>query len=240
MNIMKALRLITAMFRKTKVRPGDGGNFEELMWYFSESEKPVFFDVGANIGQSALEYKNKFPNSKVYCFEPFPSTFETLKINLKHLDEIQFHPFGFGKNEGIIRAPEINNSSMNTLVNRNWKNDQNQHVDVTIQTIDRFLLGTKINKVDYLKIDTEGYELDVLSGAKDALSNGIFSFIEVEVGMNKTNSFHVPFEDIKKELERFDYFIFKIQEQMHEWPTKRRMLRRCNLVFIHASIADIR
>ena len=89
--------------------------FEDLTWYFSVKDSPIFFDVGANIGQSALEYNAMFPNSKIFSFEPFPTTFQTLKANVKHLGGIQIHPFGFGNSEEVIRAPEKKNSDMRKL-----------------------------------------------------------------------------------------------------------------------------
>ena len=167
----------------------------------------------------------------------FKRSKQTLKANVKHLGGIQIHPFGFGNSEEVIRAPEKKNSDMNTVVEGNWRNNPNQFVDVQIETIDRFILESKINRVDFLKIDTEGFEIQVLEGAENALKDGLFSFIQVEVGMNNKNSYHTDFESVKKKLERFNYYLFKVYNQVHEWPTKKKFLRRCDLVFIHESVA---
>ncbi len=48
---------------------------------FKESSKPIFFDVGANIGNYALELRRHFPNAEIYSFEPVKSTFAVLAKN---------------------------------------------------------------------------------------------------------------------------------------------------------------
>ena len=94
-----------------------------------------------------------------------------------------------------------------------------------------------IKHIDYLKIDTEGYDLEVIKGASDLLSRNAISFIEVEVSMNPNNTFHVSLEEVKKHLGQNNYFLFGLYEQVLEWKIKAPVLRRCNALFISGALA---
>ena len=99
-------------------------------------------------------------------------------------------------------------------------------------TLDDFCQDQKINHISYLKVDTEGADLDVLQGARGALERNEIDFVEVEAGMNPHNKYHVPLEKLKSFLEGHDYYIFGIYEQVREWIEKKPNLRRTNAVFI--------
>ena len=103
---------------------------------------------------------------------------------------------------------------------------------VDIVTLDEFCHSKRIDQVNYLKIDTEGGDLEVLKGAVNMLTEQRIDLVEVETGMNPRNSRHVPFEAIKKFLESHGYFIFGIYEQVSEFPTGEPHLRRTNPLFI--------
>ena len=103
---------------------------------------------------------------------------------------------------------------------------------VHVCSLDDFCSHHEIENIDYLKIDTEGYELQVLQGAERLLQSGMIRFIELEAGMNPDNDRHTPMELIKDHLEKRDYRLFGIYEQINEWPTSEPWLRRTNLVFM--------
>jgi FkbM family methyltransferase len=58
------------------------------------------FDVGANIGQSARSYLNKFPDSRIYCFEPVDATFRELQKNLQSYGNVLTFKLALGAGRG--------------------------------------------------------------------------------------------------------------------------------------------
>jgi len=111
--------------------------------------------------------------------------------------------------------------------------------DVNIVTLDDYCRAKSIGKVNYLKIDTEGGDLEVLRGGEGMLQEQRIDFVEVEAGMNADNKRHVPFEILKDYLESRGYPLFGVYEQVPEWPTKEPHLRRTNPVFISRRMIEM-
>ena len=135
-----------------------------------------------------------------------------------------------------MNVEELNaHSGMNSLVNKTSNSTFVEEL-VKIERLTAFCARNKIEKIDYVKIDTEGYDLEVLNGGSDLLKADKISFIETEVSMNPENTNHVKFEVIKKFLEEFNYRLFGIYEQVQEWPTSKPVLRRINALFVAKTI----
>jgi FkbM family methyltransferase len=197
----------------------------------------IFFDVGANIGQTVNAIKKAYPKGKIYCFEPFEVTFYNLKKNTENFSNIEYFQFAFGAKQEIIEIDvDMNKLTFvqNSLVNNNkYINAHDIKKErIKVQTLNEFCRLKSIEKIDYLKIDTEGYDLEVLKGGNELLENMAISFIEIELGMNPENNFHVDFCLVKKFLENYGYRIFGIYEQRQEWMTSTPILRRINALFI--------
>jgi FkbM family methyltransferase len=194
----------------------------------------VVFDVGANVGQSALSYLSTFPSSIIYCFEPITLTFEKLIRNVEGKSQVLCYNLALGDSAGKGTMTSEGISTMNSLVHEGADNDVNakETESVDISTLDDFCKANNVNKISYLKIDTEGGDLNVLKGSKDILNMHGVDILEVEAGMNPNNKHHVPFERLKEFLESYGYFIFGIYEQVDEWSEKGPHLRRTNTVFV--------
>ena len=117
----------------------------------------IIIDCGANIGLSAVFFKNKFPNAKVIAIEPELSNFELLEKNTKNYNDI------FCINSGIW------NKSTNLKIKSN-----SSHWDFTVEEVDyknentipaisiRDILDNHgIEQIDILKIDIEGSEKEL-------------------------------------------------------------------------------
>ncbi|MBN1218978.1 MAG: FkbM family methyltransferase [Anaerolineae bacterium] len=193
------------------------------------------FDVGANVGQSSKVYLARFPSSHIYCFEPVGDTFRQLQDNLKDNERVNCYQLALGssKSKGIMIIQ--GRSIMSFLLGQSIKSPINNDVtteSVDIITLDEFCHTKRIDQINYLKIDTEGGDLEVLKGSLNMLTEQRIDLVEVEAGMNPSNNRHVPFEILKGFLEAHRYFIFGIYEQVNEWPTREPHLRRTNILFI--------
>ncbi|MCP4595376.1 FkbM family methyltransferase [Neptuniibacter sp.] len=204
---------------------------------FPDFQLNVIFDVGANVGQSALRYASTYPSSAIYCFEPIKATHERLLRNIErkdHKGQVQCFNMALGASEGTGTMVSDGVSTMNYLVNESRTHAANlkKTESVNISTLDEFCKANQISKISYLKIDTEGGDLDVLKGSEELLNTKGVDIVEVEAGMNPNNKHHVPLEILKAFLEENSYFIFGIYEQVNEWPKREPHLRRSNIVFI--------
>ena len=63
-----------------RYQPGRPGYdpFQDMKFFLKGVESPTILDVGANIGQSVDLFKTTFPDSRVHCFQPSPSTYSRL------------------------------------------------------------------------------------------------------------------------------------------------------------------
>ncbi len=182
--------------------------------------------MGANIGQSAKAYLKAFPEARIYSFEPVAATYQALVANMG-----QQSPDRFVAVNSALGA-EIGEGRMDTRHGGSdmfqLTEDGNESVEIT--TLDHFC--ENIPFIDFLKIDAEGHDLQVLKGADRMLREKRIGALQVEAGMNPHNRRHVPLEDFKSYLEEREYFIFGIYDQVFEWPTGEPHLRRINAVFI--------
>lgn len=194
----------------------------------------VVFDVGANVGQSARKYLAWFAGAQIFCFEPVEATYLELRERLKSHRQVHCYHLALGASDSTGNMVHRGSSDMFFLA-KTGKESQYQPdelEEVQILTLDHFCRDHAIQKISYLKIDTEGNDLEVLKGADGMLKENRIDLVEVEAGMHPGNTRHVPFEVLKKHLEQRQYFVFALYEQMEEWSEDAPHLRRTNPVFV--------
>lgn len=194
------------------------------------------FDVGANLGQSAIDICEHHPECVIWCFEPIPATYQLLENQLRQYSNCKLFPIALGAkvSHGIMEvnlAASDTNRIISTAEDRLETGDSSR-LTVPIETLDHFVSKHAVGNIDFLKIDTEGHDLDVLQGAVATLKARKTGILQVEAGMNPENRLHVPLQRFIDFLYPLDYLLFGLYEQMHEWPTGEPHLRRCNAVFI--------
>ena len=153
----------------------------------------VIFDVGSNIGLTTLKFKKVYPGKFIYSFEPVINTFNILKKQT-NLDNIFHENIAFGSSKTIQKIKVYNNNVLNSLsfnspIMSNTSNYEFQ--EIKIDTIDNFCLERGINLIDILKIDTEGFDYNVLLGAKKMLKEKKINFIYFEFFFVGTDSLNL-------------------------------------------------
>lgn len=127
----------------------------------------VAIDVGANVGLHTARLAGKFES--VYSFEPCFENFECLIKNTGMLENVTMYNFGLGSetSEHILSIPtNADNCGVNSIVDFVGKDIILDNETITVKTLDSFEL-----EPDFIKIDTQGFELEVLKGAKQTLIN---------------------------------------------------------------------
>ena len=149
----------------------------------SKFSKPiVVFDIGAHYGETIRLFLNKLKIQKIYSFEPSPYNFQVLKKNISKYQPNKVEIFNFGLGEKISKkyinqTVESSSSTINKInkdskylkrklkiLNIKDKDTFYHKLPIEVSTLDTFIEKKKIQNIDLLKIDTEGYEFNVLKG----------------------------------------------------------------------------
>lgn len=196
----------------------------------SNCQISLIVDIGANIGQSALKFKAVFPQARICCFEPVKGTFEILKRNLNKYNDISCYKIALGScssNQATIYLTDQSNT--NSLIPpKTFAGTET----VDLRTVDSFAFDNQIKRIDLLKIDAEGFDLEVLKGAQNMLSSGQVAFVLTEVTFHPGDSRHVLFDDVRSYLLPMGFSVFGIYDQQLEWSGKQR-LRFANACFLN-------
>ena len=132
-------------------------------------ENYLVFDVGSNIGNKAETYLAH--NTKVVGFEPQPNCINKLNNRFKHNTKYILEPIGLAETKGVTTIYESNAhtiSSMSkefidTVSKERFKGySWPRKIEVNVDTLDSMI--TKYGQPNYIKIDVEGYEFNVLKG----------------------------------------------------------------------------
>ena len=173
---------------KMMIRPGDHGltgniycglqEFEDMSYLLNvTTPEDLFIDVGANAGAYSI-LACKARGAKGHCYEPVPSTFETLKSNLNVNDlaeQVKAMNVGIADKEGTLRFHSDLNCENRVLAE--GENPSNS-IDVPVHSLDSLLEG--LNPT-ILKVDVEGFEGAVVEGADSVLSNPSLHSIIIEL-----------------------------------------------------------
>jgi FkbM family methyltransferase len=193
------------------------------------------FDIGANTGQTAKKMRSYFPAATIYSFEPVSNTYQLLTENLEGLSNIKTFPFALGEQKSEMEIFLFKNSQWNSLsapVSERAKKTGGPSEFIQVDTVDNFAGQNNIRKIDILKSDTEGYELEVLKGAQDCLQNQIIESLYLEVGFSEQDTQHTYFPVVMEELARYPYKFSGLFEKSY---TKNDVLLYANALFIKQS-----
>jgi FkbM family methyltransferase len=144
----------------------------------------IIFDLGSNVGLSVIYFRLKYPNAKIYAFEPDPETFKKLRKNIKQFNDIFIFNLAISDKNGKEKFYIYPNQSMSSSLLQRLPNQP--FIEVETKTLDSIFAELSIDKVDLLKFDIEGVEYDVFKNFKnlDKINNIIG---EVHLDLIKTS-----------------------------------------------------
>ncbi|MCU0393015.1 MAG: FkbM family methyltransferase [Thermoflexibacter sp.] len=177
----------------------------------NEKKDVVVFDVGANTGQYASMVITTLPhNFQLYSFEPQEEAFIQLK-NISNQGYFRPYHLAMGASKGVLdiyfnRAGSVF-ASMYPSSYQNYDITLNQSKQVAVSTVDDFCTENSIPFIDLLKIDVEGYEIEVLKGCRQMIQNGKIKMIQFEFGLASIKA-RIFLEDFFLLLK--DYDIYRI------------------------------
>jgi FkbM family methyltransferase len=213
--------------------------------YILDDSVQTVFDVGANAGQTALRFAPAFPRATIYSFEPDPDTFRRLEAAVAHLPAVRPFNAALGRSSGEARLFRFASDETNSLLPKaqgaeSYVADagylrETGSVAVAVTTLDRVCEELRLAKIDLLKLDTQGYELEILHGAQRLLESGSIGLIYTELCFVRYYENQPLFQDVYSFLYERGYRLVGLYES--------GFLTHCyqvggNALFVHESIGS--
>jgi FkbM family methyltransferase len=204
-------------------------------------ESPVIFDIGAYRGETAQRYRSLFPNSTIYCFEPFIESFERLRVRFQNDKKIIPFPLAVTENAGCREFFVNRFDATNSLLRRPSTGRRYYHeagtvkmvTEVSTTSIDEFIAAHPLETSALVKLDIQGGELSALRGAVKLLSSERAALLYVEVVFVPHYQRQPLFHEICAFLADFGYTLFNIYE-LHA--SDNGQLRMGDALFVNRQI----
>ncbi len=188
-------------------------------------------DIGANTGQFARYVKQNNPTVHITCIEPNPYCLSKLN-KMKNRQEIQeILNIGLGDKkdtlELILPKNKTKSKGGSFYKPTQTNNEELMSIKVEVDTLDNLFLDKKF---DLVKIDTQGFEYQVIKGGKNFLKNVNYIIIEYQTVSTNENA---PQSILAvKELEKIGFYIEDLIEENHSTYLKKRGSVHLDLFFI--------
>ena len=172
----------------------------------------VIYDIGANIGEWTTEFKNYFPESDFILFEAFE---ENKSKNIHQ----NYHTILLDKEDNTIKPFYTTKGKFNTgnstyiELSHHFTEGNYNTMYIPTKKLDTYVKENNIPLPDFIKIDVQGGELDVLEGGKECMNNA--NMILLEVSIHQYNKNAPLFADVIKYMNDNNFELIDIPE--HHW-----------------------
>jgi FkbM family methyltransferase len=181
-----AMRVVNLLLRSQGIGSGDAVSTsgEERVFDLISSKAPVLFDVGGHAGEYSKMFLKRFPLGTSMLFEPSAVHMEIAEQALP--DRVRFFRVALNSAAGtasLYKDKSVSGMASLTKRDLDYRNIKMDVVEtVACRTLDSVVDETGIERIDLLKIDVEGHELDVLKGAEKAFAENRIGLVQFEFG----------------------------------------------------------
>lgn len=188
---------------------------DDVRYLLGERRQPMFFDVGANVGQTTISLKTAFPDCLVHAFEPVETTITEFRQRTARFSGVESHLLALGTQSGVATMDIREYSPTNSLV-RGLDSISDSPLrgtrEVQVETMDDFCAARGVKSIHLLKTDTEGYDLEVLRGASTMLADRKISLIFSEAGVHSADRRHTSLRLLMSHLEPLGFYLFSLYD----------------------------
>jgi FkbM family methyltransferase len=145
-------------------------------------------DAGANVGAYAKAMASVLPEATIHCFEPAPATFDKLRQNTARLRNVRAYNLALGAQPATLpmfTCPMDESNSLlksTAILQDSWaKTRPTGQVQVEVSRLDDLLVREKAQGRLFIKVDVQGYEIELLKGATTALQQCVLLQVEVSL-----------------------------------------------------------
>lgn len=214
--------------------------FEVQKRFLGGAADLVIFDVGAYVGEVTATYKKLFPQSTIYCFEPFYDSFQKLSRACRDAS-VYAYQIALSDKEGKATLHVNTDLSCNSLLPppegdfkyHSEKSINVGEIQIETSTLDIFCARAKISSIDILKLDVEGTEVKVLKGTSKMLSEQAIKLIYTEVMFIPHYGGGCMFHELTSFLKQYEYTLFDLY---HLRRAKNGQLRWGNAIFLSSEL----
>jgi FkbM family methyltransferase len=171
----------------------------------------VIYDIGANVGTWTLLARAVIPDACIEAFEPLVQHHELFRRNVDSLDAVTLHPVAIGScnQAAIMHVTEFSDaSSMLPLARASrleFGVNEVENLELQLRGLDDYQAEARLRPPDLIKIDVQGYELEVLKGAARCLESA--KAIIAEVSFIEYYEGQCLFHEIVGFLERYGFTV---------------------------------
>ena len=198
----------------------------------------TIFDVGANRGDTTMRYMELFNNPTIHAFEPFPETCSIFLENHKSHKKIILNQCALSSKIGTATLNVNNSVDTNSLLkssNLGATSDVScktvAQIEIETNTLDNYCKQNRINQIDILKLDVQGFEIEVLKGAIEMLNLQKIKLIYTESYFVQQYVNQPLFHEIAAMLYQYNFTLQDIYDPYYS-PTN---VLWCDAMFINKS-----
>ncbi len=231
--IKKVLKLLNSKLWRMGLINGILANIELESLIKDIDEPETIIDIGSNKGQFILLVEKIFPRKKIFSFEPIVELLDKQKQFFKYKRNINFYNIALGntaKFDKFLITNRTDSSSFLEIENKKNYSDYylvKEERKIKINTLDKILYKKNLNHPILIKIDVQGFELEVLKGSKKILK--VTDYILLEVSKNEMYKNQPKEGKIINFLRKNNFKIFK----SNKWTTiKNTNFEQRDILFI--------
>ncbi|WP_339847454.1 FkbM family methyltransferase [uncultured Dokdonia sp.] len=173
------------------------------------SESPIILDLGTNIGLTIAHFKELYPNASVYGFEMNPENYKLALYNTRVYKNVSIaNKAVWIDNAGITYASDASYDSF--AIDRSTKQVESNVTKVPSITISEIIKAHGLKKIDYIKMDIEGAEEDILD-QEDV------SWLDIVEVLNIEMHFEQGDDRIKEYMSILEQQGFDVRESDAHW-----------------------
>lgn len=135
----------------------------------------TILDIGANIGAVTAALARRYPQARIYAFEPLPDNYALLARNVAQFSNVAAQPYGLGaetRQAAYCRSDNPLNFGGGGFYGGE-PGDSNRVAELPIVAVPEALANLRVSSVDLIKIDTEGAEYDILTNLPPDILRGV-------------------------------------------------------------------
>ena len=191
--------------------------FRDMKVLLSGIQIDSICDIGAHHGEISQKLSGLFPSAKIYSFEPYSTSFKVLQKKGELNQQIIPVHCALSSSEGELNLYVNAQDSTNSLsptgeMGQKYQSWQTKTISteiVPVLTLDSWGTKNSVNEIELIKLDVQGFELNVLKGAQKYLGSSI-RLIYTEVEFVKIYEENCLYFELESFLRQFNFELYQI------------------------------